>query len=128
MEGGAGSPLVFNQEDIRQIQLAKAALATAIDILLEKAGIDYRDLDEIYLAGTFGNYISPENAILIKMLPPVEPSKIINLGNTAAQGAMLALLYEAKRQEARSLQDKIDLVELTLHPGFQKKYINNLNF
>lgn len=128
LEGESGSPLVLNQEDIRQVQLAKAALRTAIDILMEKAGVDCSQLERVYMAGAFGNYINPENALLVKMLPPVETGKIINVGNTAAQGAMLALLSEAKRREARILQEKIQCVELAHHPGFQEKFLNNLNF
>ncbi|MGS0764105.1 ASKHA domain-containing protein [Syntrophomonas curvata] len=124
----SGPPLVLNQEDIRQLQLAKAALRTAIDILMEKAGLDCRQLEKVYIAGAFGNYINPENAILVKMLPPVEPSKIINIGNTAAQGAVLALLSDAKRREARILQGKIECIELAHHPGFQEKFLHNLNF
>lgn len=128
LESDAGSPLVLNQEDIRQVQLAKAALRTAIDVLLEKAGMDYRQLERIYIAGAFGNYINPENAMLMKMLPPVEGNRIINIGNTAAQGAMLTLLSDAKRREARILQEKVQCIELAHHPGFQEKFLNNLNF
>jgi len=124
----SSTPLVLNQEDIRQVQLAKAALRTAIDILMEKAGADLKSLEKIYIAGAFGNYINPENAILTRMLPPVDSSKIIYIGNTAAQGAVLALLSDTTRREATVLQNKIECVELAHYPAFQEKFLNNLNF
>jgi uncharacterized 2Fe-2S/4Fe-4S cluster protein (DUF4445 family) len=123
-----GNPLVLNQEDIRQLQLAKAALRTAIDIVMEEAGVSYQQLEHIYMAGAFGSYINPENAMYIKMIPPVEREKIINIGNVAAQGAMLTLLATDKRREARMLQSKIKCLELAHYPDFQEQFINNLNF
>mgnify|MGYP001016896811 FL=1 len=128
LDGGAGTSIVLNQEDIRQIQLAKAALRTAIDIVIEEAGVSLQQLENIYMAGAFGSYIDPKNAMLIKMIPSVDPAKVVNIGNAAAQGATLALLSDKKRREARILQDKIQCIELAHYPGFQEKFINNLNF
>jgi uncharacterized 2Fe-2S/4Fe-4S cluster protein (DUF4445 family) len=128
MDGGAGTPVVLNQEDIRQLQLAKAALRTAIDIVMEAAEVSLQQLENIYMAGAFGSYIDPENAMLIRMIPSVDPEKVVNIGNAAAQGAMLALLSDKKRREARILQDKIQCIELANNPGFQEKFINNLDF
>lgn len=122
------TPIVLNQEDIRQLQLAKAALRTAIDSVMEEAEVSLKQLENIYMAGAFGSYIDPENAMLIKMIPTVDPEKVINIGNAAAQGAMLALLSDQKRREARTLQKKIHCIELANNPGFQEKFINNLNF
>jgi len=128
LDSSAGAPIALNQEDIRQLQLAKAALRTAIDIVMEEAGVSLQQLEHIYMAGAFGSYIDPENAMLIKMIPSVSPEKVVNIGNAAAQGAMLALLSDKKRREARMLQDKIQCIELAHYPGFQEKFINNLNF
>ncbi len=128
LDGGAGTPVVLNQEDIRQLQLAKAAVRTAIDIVMEEAGVSPQELENIYMAGAFGSYVDPENAMRIKMIPSVDPEKVVNIGNAAAQGAMLALLSEHKRREARILQDKIKCIELAYYPDFQEKFINNLIF
>ena len=128
LDSAAGAPIVLNQEDIRQLQLAKAALRTAIDIVMEEAEVSLQQLDHIYMAGAFGSYIDPENAMLIKMIPSVDLEKVVNIGNAAAQGAMLALLSDKKRREARVLQDKVQCIELAHYPGFQEKFINNLNF
>jgi len=128
LDSRAGAPIVVNQEDIRQLQLAKAALRTAIDIVMEEAEVSLQQLDHIYMAGAFGSYIDPENAMLIKMIPSVDLEKVVNIGNAAAQGAMLALLSDKKRREARMLQDKVQCVELAHYCGFQEEFINNLNF
>ncbi|MBP8818888.1 MAG: DUF4445 domain-containing protein, partial [Syntrophomonadaceae bacterium] len=128
LDNGAGTPIALNQEDIRQLQLAKAALRTAIDSVMEAAQVSLKQVENIYMAGAFGSYIDPENAMLIKMIPAVDPEKVVNIGNAAAQGAMLALLSDKKRREARILQDKIQCIELAYYPGFQEKFINNLNF
>lgn len=122
------APIEFTQEDIRQVQLAKAAIKTAIDILLKEAGLVYTDLDRIYLAGVFGNFLDPENSTLIGMLPPVKAEKIRNIGNAAGQGAILALLSADQAKKALSIKNQISYIELATHPDFQEKFIANLNF
>ncbi|MEN6350947.1 MAG: ASKHA domain-containing protein [Syntrophomonas sp.] len=124
----SSQPVVFNQEDIRQVQLAKGAIRTAIDILMKEASLEYKDLDKVYLAGSFGNYLDPENTILIGMIPPVKREIVKNIGNAAGEGAVAALLSKTKRQEARQLNEQIRYVELARHAGFQKTFLNNLDF
>lgn len=122
------TPVIFTQEDIRQVQLAKAAIRTAIDVLLKEAGLLYTDLDRIYLAGVFGSYLDPENSILIGMLPPVKADRIKNLGNAAGQGAILALLSADQALKARQIKNQVSYIELATRPDFQDKFIANLNF
>lgn len=121
-------PVAFSQEDIRQVQLAKAAIRTTIDILLNEAGLSYSDLNRIYLAGVFGSFLDPENSILIGLLPPVKADKIKNLGNAAGQGAILALLSAEQVQKARQIKNQISYIELATHPDFQDRFLANLNF
>ncbi len=123
-----GQPIIFSQEDIRQVQLAKSALRTAIDLLLEKAKISYDDIDKIFLAGAFGNFLNPVNAISIGLLPPIEPHKVVNIGNAAANGAILSLLSKSKRTYAAKLARNIKYIELANNQNFQEQFINNLNF
>lgn len=123
-----GNPLVFTQEDIRQVQLAKAAIRTGIDILLKKAGISFKELDRIYLAGAFGNYLEPDNCIKIGMLPPIAVNKISNIGNAAAEGAIMALISEESRVQARTLSAAVECVELADFKDFQDMFIQNINF
>lgn len=123
-----GAEVIFNQEDVRQVQLAKSAIRTAIEILLGKAGLELRDLDLVLLAGAFGSYIDPEQAIRIGLLPAVKPEIIKNVGNAAAQGAVLALLSSSYQEAARTLSAGVQYVELATHDDFQRLFINNINF
>lgn len=123
-----GKPILFTQEDVRQVQLAKSAIRTAIDMLLEVAKVDYAELDNIYLAGAFGNYLNPVNSIAIGLLPPIQPNKVINIGNAAANGAILALLFPEKIADASKLARKVEYFELANSPNFQKHFLDNLNF
>ncbi|MDD2511411.1 MAG: ASKHA domain-containing protein [Syntrophomonas sp.] len=127
-ESFRSTPVVFNQEDIRQVQLAKAALRTAIDILMKEAGSGPEKLEKVYLAGAFGNYLDPRNALGIGLIPPLEEERIKNIGNAAASGAIAALLSQDKQREARAIKEQVQYVELALYPDFQSLYLNNLNF
>jgi len=122
-----GIPLIFNQEDIRQVQLARSAIRTAIDILLQKAKIDAHKLDNIYLAGAFGSYLDPTNLLSIGLIPPVDAGKIRNIGNAAAEGAILALLSQDKAKEAVIIKSRVQYVELAQQEEFQDLYLKNIN-
>lgn len=123
-----GAEIVFNQEDVRQVQLAKSAIRTAIDILLGKAGLELRDLDLVLLAGAFGSYIDPQQAIRIGLLPAVKPVLIKNVGNAAAQGAVMALLSSSYQKEAQTLSGMVQYVELATHADFQRIFLKNIDF
>lgn len=127
-ESFKGTPVVFNQEDIRQVQLAKGAIRTAIDILLKEAGLEYTNLDNIYLAGTFGAYLNPEHCTAMGLLPPVNIDKIINMGNAAGKGAITALLCQDQQENARIIKEQVQYIELANHPDFQEMFLNNLGF
>lgn len=131
LDGGelvSTSPLVFNQEDIRQVQLARSAIRTAIDILLRTADVDAARLDYIFLAGAFGSYVDPESIINIGLIPAIDPEKISNIGNAAAVGTIIALLSNEKFQEASVIKSKVQYVELTEQEDFQNRFLKNLNF
>lgn len=127
-EAVSGKVVSFNQDDVRQVQLAKAAIRTGIDILLKEAKLTCSDLDYIFLAGAFGHYLDPRNSMAIGLIPPAAINKIISIGNAAANGAILALKFTAKRTEARRLRDTAQLVELANYPGFQEMFIKNMDF
>lgn len=124
----SGSPLVFNQDDIRQVQLAKSAIRTAIDLMMQKADIDPARLENIYLAGTFGSYLDPANIINIGMVPAVDAGKIRNIGNAAAEGAIMALLSSETLREAAMIKTKVQYIELAEQEAFQTTFLKNLNF
>lgn len=123
-----GVSLIFNQDDIRQVQLAKAAIRTGIDLLLRKAGLNFKDLDRIYLAGAFGHYLDPGSCIKIGMLPPIDINKISNIGNAASEGAIMALVSEESRAYARSISAAIECIELADCKDFQDLFMHNIDF
>ena len=100
--------IFLTQKDIRQLQLAKAAIRTGIEIL--------------YLAGAFGNYMRPESALRIGLLPPVGRSGIIPVGNAAGAGARLALLSDKARKEMEQIARSVEYVELAKEPGFDEVF------
>ncbi|MEA4923881.1 MAG: ASKHA domain-containing protein [Syntrophomonadaceae bacterium] len=125
---GSGAPLVLNQDDVRQVQLAKAAVRTAIDILIQKANITASRIDHIFMAGAFGSYLDPNNVINIGLLPAGKEGKIRNIGNAAAEGAIMTLLSPAQLQAAVDIKTRVQYVELAHEPEFQTIFLNNLNF
>lgn len=120
--------LVYTQQDIRQVQMAKAALRTAIDLLLEKANLLPTDIQQVYLAGAFGNHLDPVNIVALGLVPQVKLDIIRPIGNAAASGAAAALVSLAKRQEAAIIQAQTTFVELADHPDFQRRFLERMNF
>jgi uncharacterized 2Fe-2S/4Fe-4S cluster protein (DUF4445 family)/DNA-binding response OmpR family regulator len=123
-----GKPIVLTQKDIRELQLAKAAIASGIKILLKTMGAGIEDIDDVYLAGALGNYVHPLSAMRIGLLPRVNPEKIISLGNAALTGANMILL--SKRYWERSAEIAADLehLELSGHADFFDSFIEEMNF
>jgi len=118
----------INQKDIVEIQLAMAAIRTGIDILMEKNNIGPNKIDKVIIAGAFGYYINPEDAINIGMLPPIPAKKITQVGNAAAVGAKMVLISREEREIAEEIARKIKYLELTTHPAFSDFFIKNTFF
>ena len=128
-EEAAGSRRIsFTQKDVRQVQLAKAAIHAGITILLEEAGITTDDIDSVMLAGAFGSYIRPESALQIGLLPSVERDQIIQVGNAAGEGAKALLLSSEARKVANDFVSKVKYIELASHNDFQSIFIESTNF
>jgi uncharacterized 2Fe-2S/4Fe-4S cluster protein (DUF4445 family) len=123
-----GLKITINQEDIRQIQLAKAAIRSAIDSLLNEAGVGYGQIDCIYLAGSFGNYINPVSALRIGLLPQVPVSAIKSIGNAAGLGAMQVLLSSSLWERAGLMSEKIRHIEIAKGDGFQELFLSQIDF
>lgn len=124
----AAPGISFSQQDLRQVQLAKSAIRTGIDILLSSAGLKAEELDKIYLAGAFGNYISPVSATAIGLLPQVPEDKIVGIGNAAAKGAVRALCSSSSLTRVKGRLKGLETVELALRQDFQDTFIKNINF
>ncbi len=121
------APVYLTAEDIRQLQLAKGAVWAAVQLLLEKEGITTKGISRIYLAGAFGSYINPENAMKIGLLPKVEKEKIISLGNGAALGGALALFSENEIAEMQQSAGRIKHVELAKEPMFEEYFMKGIS-
>jgi len=120
--------IILTQSDIREIQLAKAAIHSAIKILLKLLKITEDDISEIYIAGAFGNYIRPENALRIGLIPDFPIKKIQPVGNAAGEGAIRALLSLKERKRADIITNKVEHVELSVQPNFQDIFTESLFF
>jgi len=123
-DSATGKPLLLYQRDIRELQLANAAIRAGINILLKNAGLQPEQLEAILLAGGFGNFIRRNHARRIGMLPPIPCSKIRFVGNTASFGAKRALLSTDEKRNAATLIDKVRHVDLSLDPDFQSEFSN----
>jgi uncharacterized 2Fe-2S/4Fe-4S cluster protein (DUF4445 family) len=118
----------LTQKDIRELQLAKAAIATAIELLLQSAGLTPADLETVYLAGAFGQYIRPDAALRIGLLPPVDPHRIKFIGNAACAGAEMALVNQEECRRAAALSQKVEYLEAAADPHFQELFADMLLF
>jgi len=120
--------IFLTQEDIRQAQLACAALKTGFRLLLENLSLDPRQLQAIYLAGGFGQELSIENSQAIGLIPRIEKEKVIFLGNTSLAGARLLLLNNSSRKDLLSFLEKIEYISLAIEPNFQDYFLQALKF
>jgi uncharacterized 2Fe-2S/4Fe-4S cluster protein (DUF4445 family) len=116
--------LVFTQKDVRQVQLAKGAILAGSAILMESAGIDIKEIDAVLLAGAFGNYIDPKQALAIGLLPPVGIERVIPVGNAAGEGAKRMLLSMRERAVIEKVVKKISYVELATYANFARIFAN----
>ncbi len=116
--------IVVSQDDVREIQKAKAAMYGGYMTLMRKSGHAAADLNEIIIAGAFGNYIDPASARILGMIPEVPLDRISFTGNTAGSGARICLKSLDLRREATEVADRMKYVELAAEPIFMEEYIN----
>lgn len=115
-------PITVSQKDVRELQMAKAAIRAGIDALIEAEGLTEGAVDEVILAGAFGTYLDVESAIEINMLPALPPERYKQVGNAAGTGARLALVSRAQRALAREIALRDRYIELGCIPGFNRKF------
>jgi uncharacterized 2Fe-2S/4Fe-4S cluster protein (DUF4445 family) len=119
----AGGPLItVTNTDIRQIQMAKAALYSGARLLMDKFGVD--KVDRVVLAGAFGAHISPKHAMVLGMIPDAPLDKVTSAGNAAGTGARIALLNTDARREIESIVRQIHKIETAIEPRFQEHFVN----
>ncbi len=128
LAGKGSEEILLTQSDLRELQLAKGAIYAGLQILLKEAGLTESDLDEVLLAGAFGNYIRKESARGIGLLPGLPLEQITPVGNAAGRGARMTLISKTERARAFALSDLVEHVELSTRPDFQDAFIKALSF
>ena len=118
--------IVITQNDVRAIQLAKAALYAGVRLLMDTAGIDA--VDEIRLAGAFGSQIDPLHAMVLGLIPDCDLDRVRTAGNAAGTGALIALLSAAARREIEEVARRVEKVETAVEPRFQEHFVDALAF
>ncbi|MHC4242094.1 MAG: ASKHA domain-containing protein [Planctomycetota bacterium] len=120
--------IFLRQKDIRETQLAKAAIRAGIKLLQNRIGLEDDDIAHILLAGAFGNYIRKESALRIGLLPNVPLERIAFVGNAASSGARMALVSQHYRDKARELAGRIEYIEIAHEPDFQDIFADSILF
>ena len=121
-------PVTLGQRDIRQLQLAKGAIAAGVRILLERWGARSSDVERVYLAGAFGNYVSRTSARRIGLLDFAE-DRVESAGNTALLGAKLALFGDASEDEGLGgIRDRVEHLSLAVDRSFQEMFVAEMAF
>lgn len=120
--------IFLTQPDIRNLQLAKAAISAGTRVLLERAGMEAEELERVLLAGAFGNYMDRRSALRIGLLPPVEEDRVLGLGNAASAGAGMMLLSTDERKRAMAIAKRIRYIELAGDEGFRERFVDALAF
>jgi uncharacterized 2Fe-2S/4Fe-4S cluster protein (DUF4445 family) len=125
---GHGRPVVITRRDINEIQLAKAAIRTGLEILLSEADAGYDEIEAFIVAGAFGTYLDLESSIRVGMFPPLPLACFKQVGNAAGTGARQLLVSAERRRTVMEVMPRVQYVELTVHPEFSGRYLRALYF
>jgi uncharacterized 2Fe-2S/4Fe-4S cluster protein (DUF4445 family) len=120
-----GQPILVTQEDIRNVQLAKAALYAGTKLLMNRAAIER--VEQITLAGAFGSYIDPKYAMILGLIPDCPLEQVAAVGNAAGDGARIALLNRHKREEAAEIARQVTYIETAIDPEFQNEFVGAIH-
>lgn len=120
--------ITITQQDVSEIQLAKGAIRTGIEILLEETGLKAQDIDGVIVAGAFGTYIDPLKAVRIGMFPEIDIGKFNQVGNAAGIGAKAILISKKLREQASQLAKKVEYLELATHSNFFEHFTSAVRF
>lgn len=120
--------IYLSQKDIREVQLAKGAIAAGIDLMADTLGIKIGDIKKVLIAGAFGNYMDPHSACAIGMIPAQLEDRIEMIGNAAGEGSKIATLNFEEYKRAQTITEQVEFLELATHPDFQDTFVDNLMF
>jgi uncharacterized 2Fe-2S/4Fe-4S cluster protein (DUF4445 family) len=126
--GDLEQAVFLSQRDVRELQFAKAAIATGWRILLEELEVEASEIQQVLLAGSFGSYLSPASAIRIGLVPLLVRARIVAAGNVAGEGAKMALLSIQERHAATAMLETVQYVELSDREDFNDRFVDELAF
>jgi uncharacterized 2Fe-2S/4Fe-4S cluster protein (DUF4445 family) len=126
--GDVADSIFLTQRDVRELQFAKAAIASGWNVLLEEAGLTAADVQQVLLAGSFGSYLSPASAIKLGLVPKIGVMRVVSAGNVAGEGAKMALLSVRERAAALALLEEVRYVELSDRADFNDSFVEQLQF
>ena len=118
----------LSQRDVRELQFAKASIATGWEILMRDLGVEASDIAQVLLAGSFGAYLTPLSAVRIGLVPRMALPRIVSAGNVAGEGAKIAALSLRERAEAEAILREVEYVELSGRADFNDLFIDQLKF
>ena len=121
-ETSTGDPVVITQQDIGEVQLAKAAIHSGCAILMHRTRVKASELKRVYIAGSFGNYLNPSSAKILGLIPEVPVEIIKFVGNTAIAGAKMCLISIEARKQAGAIAQEVKYIELGADPDFPKEF------
>ncbi|MEX1377056.1 MAG: ASKHA domain-containing protein [Eubacteriales bacterium] len=120
--------IYISQRDIREIQLAKSAVAAGVEVLIQKAKIKYKDIDKVYLSGGFGSYLNVKSAVKIGLINKKLKSKCKSIGNSSGMGSIKSLLSDKALKSLPKIANKVQYIELSLDKTFNDLFIDNMMF
>ena len=120
--------IYLSQRDVRELQFAKASIATGWQILLRELGVAEDEVAQVLLAGSFGSYLTPKSAIGIGLVPNLPVTRIVSAGNVAGEGAKMAALSMRERSAADAILEEVEYVELSGRADFNDLFIDQLRF
>jgi len=126
--GDVADSIFLTQRDVRELQFAKAAIASGWNVLLEEARLTAADVQQVLLAGSFGSYLSPASAIKLGLVPKIGVMRVVSAGNVAGEGAKMVLLSVRERAAALALLEEVRYVELSDRADFNDAFIEQLRF
>ena len=123
-----GTRVTLTRRDVREVQLAKAAIRAGIELMCVHLGVKPQEIQSVLLAGAFGNYLDPRSACRIGMIPPVLLERITPIGNAAGEGAKLCAVSAAAYEYSKKLAAETEFLELASKPEFQDCFVDALEF
>ncbi len=127
-QSGTGQCVYLSQKDVREVQLAKGAMAAGISLMLEHLGRRAEDIKKVLIAGAFGSYMSPESACAVGLIPGVLLDRIQAVGNAAGTGALWCALNYECFERAAAMAGRTEFIELASSPDFQDRFVDELMF